>query len=150
MTKFFKITISIIFIIYIASKHASQTTICNIHTALQAIPPRLFAEQTIDGSAQSVIFTRFIHNKLGIFGSEFTRCYFYSLDPNFIYHSVGIGIISWVYFAYIILIKKQYLPLGIFLTVPAFPFFTLPIIIVSYTYKIFAIIGLLLLLFKRK
>ncbi|MDP2633021.1 MAG: hypothetical protein Q8P25_04870, partial [Candidatus Curtissbacteria bacterium] len=116
--------------------------ICNFTTAKQAIAPRIFAEQTIDGNKQPILQTRFLHNKFGILGSEFTRCYFFSFDPNFIYYSTGIGIVFWVYFFYVSATKKLYIPLSFFLIIPALPFFGFPIVIVSYAHKIFAIIGL--------
>ena len=140
----------LISVVIITTNGNWELPICNIQTAKQAIAPRIFAEQTVDGRDQPIIFTRFIHNKFGIFGSEFTRCYFFSLDPNFIYHSTGIGVIFWLYFLYMILTKKLYIPLAVFLIVPALPFFNLPVVIVAYSHKIFAIIGLLFLLSRKK
>lgn len=134
----------------VTAKGSSDLPICNFQTAKQAIPPRIFAEQTIDGPDQPIIITRFIHNKVGIFGSEFTKCYFFSLDPNFIYHTTGIGIIFFLYFMYTVLVKKRYILFIIFLIIPALPFFRLPIILISYVYKLFAIIGLAFLLFKKR
>ena len=134
----------------LSAKSNLELPVCNFRTAKQAIPPRIFAEQTIDGPNQPIIFTRFIHNKFGIYGSEFTKCYFFSLDPNFIYHTTGIGIIFFLYFIYAVLVKKQYILLIIFLIIPAVPFFRLPITLVFYVYKLFAIIGLTFLLFKKR
>ena len=124
--------------------------VCNLTTAKQAIAPRIFAEQTIDGLNQPILLTRFLHNKFGILGSEFARCYFYSLDPNFIYHSIGVGIVFWLYFFYFSATRKLYIPISFFLIIPALPFFGLPAVIVSYAHKIFAIIGLAFFLFKKK
>lgn len=144
------IILAIITSAILATKGNLDLPICNFTTAKQAIAPRIFAEQTIDGSSQPIVMTRFLHNKFGILGSEFTRCYFYSFDPNFIYHSTGIGIIFWLYFFYASAIKKLIIPLSFFLIIPALPFFGLPIVIVSYTHKIFAIIGLAFYLYKKK
>lgn len=134
----------------LAQKPSPDLPVCNLTTAKQAIPPRIFAEQTIDGIGQPIILTRFLHNKFGIFGSEFTRCYFYSLDPNFIYHSVSIGITSWLYFIYFSTTRKLIFPGFVFLIIPALPFFGIPLIIVSYAHKIFAIIGIIFWIFKKK
>lgn len=137
-------------VLIIAKNGLLSTPICNLKTAKQAIEPRIFAEQTIDGPKQPIILTRFLHNKFGIFGSEFTRCYFFSLDPNFVYQSTSIGIIFWLYFAYTVLTRKMIILLLPLLIVPAVPFFGLPILFVSYAHKIFAIIGLYFWLFKKK
>lgn len=143
------IVLLIISVLIFNLKTTWDPTPCNIKTAKQAIAPRIFAEQTIDGKNQPIIFTRFVHNKIGVFLSEFARCYFLALDPNFIQKTTGIGIIFWLYFVYFILIQKLYIALLIFLSIPLLPFFQLPLVIVSYAHKIFAIIGLIFLTFKK-
>lgn len=121
--------------------------VCNLKTALQNLPPRIFAEQTIDGPDQPVLLTRFFHNKAVIFTQEFTRCYFYSLDPNFIYKSVGfIGIVAWLNFVYQIASSKKIFLLIFFLVIPILPFIYLSSDYVAYSHKVFAIIGLTFLL----
>ncbi len=136
------------FIILTAKTRALQ--ICNVDTAKQALPPRIFYEQTIDGSRQNIIVTRFFHNKLGIFASEFSRCYLNILDFNFLIKALTpIGLIGYLLFAYNILDKKKYY-LIIILAAPIIPFFKLPIAPTMLVYKIFAIIGLSLLINKMK
>lgn len=148
MKKFFLIGVFLLYIISTGNDYLMPS--CNVSTAKQAIAPRIFAEQTIDGPRQPPLVTRFLHNKLGIFASEFGRCYFNALDPNFIYKSVGIlGLFFWTYFIYQIAIKKLWPGILVFLTLPLLPFFSLPIIITVYVNKIFAIIGLIILI-KQK
>ncbi len=138
-------------VVIITANGKPNLQVCNLQTAQQAIPPRIFFEQTIDGPTQPIIFTRFIHNKFGVFGSEFSKCYFSVLDPNFILSIIGIiGLVFWLYFIYIILSRKSFLPILIFFLLPTLPFFFLPIIIISYAFKIFAIIGLIFFLIGKK
>ena len=145
MKKFFLIGVFLLYIISSGSDYLLPT--CNLATAKQAIAPRIFAEQTIDGSRQPPLVTRFLHNKLGIFASEFGRCYFNALDPNFIYRSVGtLGLFFWTYFVYQIAIKNLWPGALVFLILPLLPFFSLPVIITVYINKIFAIIGLAFLI----
>lgn len=144
-----KIIFLIIFSIAILIKTPPQLPVCNLFTAKQALPPKIFAQQTIDGPAQPVVITRFFHNKVGIFASEFAYCYLSALDLNFIAGSTSlIGLISFLYFLYQIAIKKIWLAAAIFLFFPLLPFFDFSSLIVSYAYKVFAIIGLLLALYK--
>ncbi|MDO8487455.1 MAG: hypothetical protein Q7S45_04125 [Candidatus Curtissbacteria bacterium] len=125
--------------------------ICNLDTAKQAIPPRIFAEQTIDGRDQNITLTRFLHNKIGIYASEFSRCYANVFDPNFIYHTVGIvGIITWLYFVYQIIQRKYYFLLIVLLALPLLPFLKFSLLPILFAYKLFAIIGLGFLLSKLK
>lgn len=145
-----KIFLLLFFALFLFTKATPQLPPCNFRTAAQAIPPRIFAETTIDGRDQHVLLTRFLHNKLGIYLSEFSRCYFASLDPNFIIKSVGlIGLVSWLYFFYKILIKKSYVLIIIFLLIPFLPFLTVPIIIVAFIYKLFAIMGFAYFIIKK-
>lgn len=131
-------------------KSTWQIPVCNLTTAKNAVPSRIFSEQTTDGQGQNVLITRALHNKPGIFLSEFGRCYFNLLDPNFIYNSVGIlGIIPWYYFVYQILKRKMFLPIGIFILAPAVPFFYFPISLITYIHKVFAIIGVVIFALKR-
>lgn len=90
--------------------------ICNLQTINQAIPPRIFAEQTIDGPTQAVLLTRFLHNKVGIFLNEMTRCYFNLLDPNFIVQITGIlGLVLILVAIYRLIKIKQFLLLTFFI-----------------------------------
>lgn len=147
-----KIFLLIIFsITIILAKANTGLPVCNLDTAKQAIPPRIFAEQTIDGRDQSVLLTRFLHNKIGIYASEFNRCYFGVFDLNFIYHTVGIvGIITWLYFVYQIIQKKFYFLLFILLALPLLPFLKFSLLPIFAAYKLFAIIGLAFLVSKLK
>ena len=146
-----RLVLILIFSLTILLSQGWSLPICNIQTATQALPPRIFFEQTIDGSSQPILLTRFLHNKLGIFSSEIARCYFNVLDPNFILKTVGlIGFITLLYFLYKIILNKNYVLLILFLVLPISPIFGISPLIVVYPYKLFAIIGLLLLLRKTK
>lgn len=143
-----KIIILIISILIIISPHP-DLPICNIQTAKQAIAPRIFAETTIDGPAQNVLFTRFLHNKVGIFGSEFAVCYSNVLNPLFLAQSTNyIGLIALLYFAYFITKNKRYILISIFFALPTLYFFSLPLDLIVLIYKFFAIIGLIKLIRK--
>ncbi len=132
----------------IISKSGWDLPKCNLTTATQALPPRIFFEQTIDGP-QPVLLTRFLHNKIGIFLSESGRCYLNVIDPIFVFDSVGIlGLIAWLYFVYRITLNKQWFLIFLFLGMPLFPFFNLLATAIAYGHKIFAIIGLTFLFLK--
>ena len=142
MTRFL---VSIVVLIFILLANIPQRDRCDITTAKLALPPRIFAETTIDGPDQPVIVTRFFHNKATILGSELARCYFNFFDPNFIAASVSLpGLLPWLYFAYRIAIVTPKYPLfATLLLIPALPIFiTFPQ--VAYIHKVFAIIGLVL------
>jgi len=144
-----KVVLIIIFSIFILTASKAGLPICSLQTAKQALPPRIFAEITIDGRNQPVLLTRFLHNKAGIFASEFARCYFNTLDPNFITDSVSLpGLIFWLYFIYRLLIFRKWFVLGIIVLLPILPFLNFSISINVFTYKIFAIIGLFFLISK--
>lgn len=148
MKIFFLIIFSVLIVL---AKTNDSLPICNLDTAKQAIPPRIFVEQTIDGKTQNIPYTRFLHNKIGIYASEFSRCYFSIFDPNFIYHTVGIvGIITWLYFVYQIIQRRLYPLLFILLVLPLLPFLRFSLLPILFAYKLFAIIGLAFLLSKRK
>lgn len=124
---------------------------CNTDTAKQALPPRIFAEQTIDGIGQNIFVTRFFHNKLGILSSELSRCYFNVLDFNFLINALSpIGLIGYLSFVYHILVNKKYHFITIFILLPIIPFLKLPFAISLLVCKIFAIIGLSFLIRKIK
>lgn len=117
---------------------------CSIKTVKQVLPPVIWFEQTIDGKNQSIWVTRFLHNKVGIAGSQYAKCYFNSLDPQNAYKSVGLlGLAFWLYFIYFVSTKKVWPLILIFLLVPLIP----PLFnngqSIAILYKIFAIIGLL-------
>ena len=124
-------------------KTPEQTVDCNLDTIKQAMPVRIFSESKIDGSKQSVIVTRFLHNKVGIFLSEFSKCYFGILDPRFIFDSTSIfGLVFLVYFFYKMISFKIFPLILSVLVIPIISIFKLPLIIAIVSFKIFAIIGL--------
>ncbi len=146
-----KALLIIISAVIILAAKATALPPCNTDTAKQALPPRIFAEQTIDGSGQNILVTRFFHNKLGILSSEFSRCYFNVLDFNFLIKALSvIGLIGYLSFVYHILVNKKYYLIAIFILLPIIPFLKLPFAISLIVYKIFAIIGLLFLIRKIK
>lgn len=145
-----KIILFVVFSLFIIVQKGWELPTCNFTTTLQALPPRLFAQITIDGSNQHVLVTRFFHNKVGVFLQEASHCYLDGLDPNFIFKSVGpIGIISWLTFVYRISIDKKIHFIFAFLSILILPFFNFPPSIVAYSHKIFAIIGLIFLLVTK-
>lgn len=144
-----RVVLLFILSLIILLKSEWQVPICNLSTAKNAIGPRIFAEQTIDGQDQHVLITRTLHNKAGIFLSEFGRCYFNFINPNFIYKSTGIfGIAAWFYFVYRIIKKFVWPQVAIMAIIPALPFFYFPMILITFTHKLFAIIGLVILVLQ--
>ena len=128
-----------------------QSPICNFATAKNAIAPRIFAEQTIDGPDQNVLITRILHNKAGIFLSEFGRCYFNVIDPSFIYQSTGIfGVAASFYLMYRIIKKLAWPQIAIITIIPALLFFYTPMALIAFTHKLFAIIGLVFLILQEE
>lgn len=133
------ITIFSLFLVFTSSFTQSE---CNIKTAKQALPPRIFYEQTIDGPVQSVILTRFIHNKIGILGSEFGKCYLENFGLDFVYQHIGlIGLAFWLLFMHKVLTKARYPTLAYILFLPLVSFFGFTPYILFYSYMVFAIIG---------
>lgn len=146
-----KIALLIILAVTVLLTAGPSLPICNLQTATQALSVRIFAEQTIDGQNQPILLTRFVHNKLGIYTSELSRCYFNALDPNFIYQAVGIfGLFGFLYFIYTSFDRKKIYLITLFLVIPALPIFYPSTFTVNIVYKIFAIMGLSLLLIKKK
>jgi len=124
--------------------------ICNIDTAKQAIPPRIFAEIAIDDNDQNVIFTRAIHNKTGIFLSEFSRCYFDVFDFNYLYKQLTIlGLTGLLFASYRAIVLKRYNLILLILFLPLIPFFKQPEIIVMLVLKTLAISGVLAFMFLK-
>lgn len=146
-----KFLIFIILTIPIIYQKTASLPVCNLDTAKLAIAPRIFAEQTIDGKDQPIFITRFLHNKIGIYGSEFGRCYTSALDLNFINHSLTpIGIIALLYFIFKVFVSKRFLLIFPIILVPLAPAFNIPVSIIVSVYKLFAIIGLAIFVSKSK
>lgn len=152
-----KILVLVFAAIIIAKSPTQELPICNLQIVKLAFTPIIFEQTTIDGLAQPVLLTRFLHNKVGIYSSEIARCYLAALDPNFINNSTSIvGLLSLLFFLYKAASKIYsqksfaYAPLlAIFLISPLLPFFSAPTTVLIITYKIFAIIGLLFWLKRR-
>ncbi len=116
---------------------------CNVDIAKMAIPPVIWYEQSIDGKAQRTLFTRFLHNKPGVFMSEAAKCYFQAIDPFLLYKITGpLGLMFILYIAYKLTDAKQYLALLIFFSLPFLTFFKFPVSQQIVLYKIISIIGL--------
>lgn len=146
-----KILILVLFTLVVFIQKTPSLSICNIATAKQAIPPRIFAEQTIDGSTQAIFLTRFLHNKAGILASEFGRCYASILDPNFLYQALTpLGLVFILYFIYTVLTQRKIILAISFAIVPLAAIFNAPAALIVIIYKLFAIIGLTFLLSKIK
>lgn len=120
--------------------------VCSYKTAIQAIPPRIFAEITIDGPGQPVLITRILHNKAGIFLSETSRCYLNAFDPNFIAASTNfVGLFTFLYFIYRVTITKNWQAALVFLLLPIIPIIADEPALIGTFHKIFAIIGIILI-----
>ena len=116
---------------------------CNFKSAQNAVKPLIFAETTIDGKDQPVLITRFLHNKIGIFTHETSRCYFNVLDFNFVKDSTTLlGLFFWLYFIYQIIIRKLWLLGAAFLLIPMVPFLDFSSTLTATSHKVFAIMGL--------
>lgn len=140
-----KYIILIIISIFIIFQDIPKSDRCDRVTAQNALPVRIFAETTIDGRDQSVLVTRFFHNKVTILASELGRCYFNFFDPNVVVASASLlGLFPWLNFAYRIAIAIPRYPLltALFI-IPALPIFV-TFGQVAYIHKVFAIIGLVL------
>lgn len=138
-----KIIIVLISFLFILTRPISYPPICNTDTAKQALPPRLFAETTIDPNDQNTYLTRFLHNKYGILLSEFSRCYFSYFDLNYINDILGpIGLLSYLYFLYKTLASKRIVLILFVAALPLVAFFKGQQIILVLLDKIFACIGI--------
>lgn len=116
---------------------------CNTQTAVLALKPRIFQQTTIDGIGQNTLLTRYFHNKVGILGSEFGKCYFNFFDPVIISkNTLYFGLFPWLFLFFKLLTLKKWKILIPVLLAPILPFFNFPFPVV-YFHKIFAIIGLL-------
>jgi len=146
-----KIIVLLLSLFIIWFRPPTYPPVCNIVTAKQAIPPRLFAEITIDSNTQNTKVTRFFHNKAGIFLSEFQRCYFQSFDLNYLNELLGPpGTLGYLYFIYRSFISKRITLIMLLLLLPAVPFFKQPQIIILIFDKLFASIGIILFLYFLK
>ena len=146
-----KLLISLLIATYIFTLKLPQLPVCNYQSANQAIPVRIFFEQTIDGKDQPILLTRFLHNKIGIYGSEFGKCYFNFFDPVLIYHTIGLlGLFFWLFLLYQIVTNGKWNYLPIVLILPILPLLNIFPSGIAYFHKIFAIIGLILFTFKKK
>ncbi len=116
---------------------------CNVDIAKMAIPPVIWYEQSIDGKAQRTLFTRFLHNKPGVFMSEAAKCYFQALDPFLLYRIIGpAGLLSFIIIIYKLIDSKKYLMLSILFTLPILPFINFPVTAQIMLYKITSIVGI--------
>ena len=144
--------IFVIFLItfFIILKSGVQMEECNIRTSTQIIPPKIWYEQAIDGKEQSILFTRFLHNKVGMFVNEISNCYLQILNPVFIFQTAGtFGVFFWFYFAYRAILKNQKMIILILLILPSIPIassndqnYFFGINFVSNLYKLIAFFGL--------
>ena len=122
---------------------------CSVPLIKNAFPPKIFFETTIDGLGQNTLITRFLHNKVGIYGSVTTKCYFDLLDPKLIYTNFGVATFMFLaMFTYQSAKQKIWLLLILFLLLPILSILGLPLLLFVIALKIFAIIGLILKLKK--
>lgn len=139
----------LISVLIISSKSLPSTDRCDLETARNALPVRIFAETTIDGRDQQPVITRFFHNKVTILVNELGKCYFNFFDLNFVANSTAlVGLLPWLYFFY--KSSSRLFLLIPLLAVPVLPIFSQMPVPVAYIHKIFAIIGLVYLAVRRK
>src|SRR3989344_2693501 len=132
------------FLILFVSLPQDSDQRCDQYSAKRNIPSEIFSNTAIDGSGQPVVVTRFLHNKVGIYLSEFSRCYFNILDPNFLLQTTGpIGLIPILYLIYNAIVNKRFFIGLLILTLPLLSFFNLPMVFTVIALKVFAIIGVL-------
>lgn len=130
---------------------------CNIRTAKQALAPKLWFEQAIDGSSQNTLVTRFYHNKISMITAEIAHCYFERLSPNFFFEISGIfGTFSIIYLLYWLTVRRRLIYLSCLLLAPAIPVLSynlptsgLTVALLAFLYKGLAAAGLGLFLFKK-
>jgi hypothetical protein len=133
------------------SKINWEFPVCNLATIKQDFAPTIFFETTIDGSSQKPLVTRFFHNKVGLYGASTTKCYLNFLDPSLIYKNLGPLVLILIgFFISKSIAQKRLQLLLIFFLTPLALILNLHIVLFVIIYKIFAIIGLLLLLSKIK
>lgn len=139
-----------VLLLFIFLRPVQKIEPCNINTAKQALAPRIFYEQTIDGQYQSVLVTRFFHNKLGILVNEFTGCYFKVINLNFVYISTGlIGLFFWIYALYKLIEAKKIFVLVSLLFVPILSFTNFFPAMVIIAHRTLTIVGALFFLRER-
>lgn len=146
-----KFLLLIIFSIFILLAKVPTPDRCDLVTAKNALPVRIFAETTIDGRDQPVLLTRFFHNKAGILAHELGRCYFNFFDLNQVVASASLfGLLPWLYFFYRLAttVSKYPVILGVFM-IPALLIFV-SVTQVAYMHKVFAIIGLVIWYMRKK
>ena len=143
--------ILVVIIILIAAKVPTAQERCNVDTAFQALPPRIFFESKIDGPLQNVTVTRFFHNKVGIFMSELGRCYFNAIDPTYLLNSTTIfGLIFWFWALFYLVERKRFFIILLLLAVPLIAFFKLNLPIILIANKVLAAFGALTLMYKNE
>lgn len=138
-----KYIITVILIILIAKSSVPTADRCDLETAKNALPVRIFYETTTDSNDQHVLITRFFHNKATIVLNELGRCYLNFFDLNLAASSAGtIGLLPWFYFIY----KSPRWPilLAALAIIPLVPILSRVPAPVAYAHKVFAIIGLLI------
>lgn len=138
----------ILTVMIILVKSTSTLPPCSMALVKQDFIPVSFEQISIDGSLQKPLVTRFLHNKLGIYGQEISACYFNATEGEFLFKNIGaIGTIFFLAFYYKLIVKKRWIFLLLALIVPILPFVGLSQPVLIIVYKIFAIIGLALVLF---
>ena len=115
---------------------------CNLDTAKMATEARRWEQISFDGKRQNVLATRFLHNKVGVFLSEFSKCYFRVYDFNMIAGLASIvGLAFWLYFVYKIFTTRNYLLTSAFILMPVLPFLKSYPILIPLIHKMIALGG---------
>ena len=115
---------------------------CNLDTAKMATDVRVWEQVSFDGNMQNVLVTRFLHNKPGIFLSEFSKCYFRVYDFNMIVDLVSIvGLSFWLYFIYKIFTTGNHLLVIAFILIPVLPFLKSYPSLIPFIHKMIALGG---------
>lgn len=151
---------AVIFLIssfFIILKSGWDYSECNIRSANQALTPKIWFEQTIDGKNQDPLITRFYHNKAGTLGAELSHCYLEKVSPGFFFDTSGIfGTIFLIYFIYNLANSRKWKYLAVLFLMPTVPIlsFNQPtseqtVNLIAYLYKGFAVFGLAAFLFRK-
>ena len=141
----------LIIVVAIAIKVPSEQERCNVDTAFQALPPRIFFESKIDGPQQNVKVTRFFHNKAGVLLSELGRCYFNAIEPTYLLNSTTVfGLLCWIWALYYLVERKRFFVILLITAVPLLAFFKLNFPIIPIANKALAAFGALTLMYKNE
>lgn len=109
------------------SRFMNTELFCDRFAILRDVPLQLWEAQTADGSTAPPLLTRFYHNKVLFYGTNFLRCYLSYFSPDFILHIFGLlgTIFFLIGIIYIVDKKKKFYEVLLIIS-PFFPLFRIP------------------------